>query len=473
MDDMTAFERQVAGRLQHHAGPISPVDDLAVYESITAASRSHRRGFTMFSALKFVAAAVIVALFGGFLLAGVLTTRQADEMAPAAVSASPTIEATSEPTETDPTSVRTDILPGVELTVEEVEPGLFHVIDDGVRDLHSGRQTDIATGHDDGIWLLRKNQFFRLGSEAEQAWPTESGPYHADFEVTPDGTVWVRQTGKNPFVSGTLFSLDSDDWTRTQSPPGTVLATEVAPDGTLWALYGDDGPAFGYLGPDGWQALDAELWEGASLTLRLHPTDSGVLYVDECAFGGCIARRYVDGAWHELPDGSGGFAAFDVAPDGAVWSLDAANRRIRRLAGDAWVSWTPEDLPHMGLGIALDGDASYGGPSLTSTFVAAPDGSMWASLWQRGPDGDKPPAGGLWTIRQGDPSRYDPQCDGLIRFDGETADRFLPGRCISMDIAADGSVWVLADEEKGKDLYVITPEAQAASGVELGQQKEG
>ena len=30
----------------------------------------------MFSALKFVAAAVIVALFGGFLLAGVLTTQQ-------------------------------------------------------------------------------------------------------------------------------------------------------------------------------------------------------------------------------------------------------------------------------------------------------------------------------------------------------------------------------------------------------------
>ena len=46
------------------------------------------RGFTMFSALKFTAAAVIVALFGGFLLAGVLTTPQeGDEMAPAAVTA--------------------------------------------------------------------------------------------------------------------------------------------------------------------------------------------------------------------------------------------------------------------------------------------------------------------------------------------------------------------------------------------------
>ena len=36
----------------------------------------------MFSAVKFIAAGVIVALFGGFLLAGVLTTQQGDEVAP-------------------------------------------------------------------------------------------------------------------------------------------------------------------------------------------------------------------------------------------------------------------------------------------------------------------------------------------------------------------------------------------------------
>ena len=46
-------------------------------------------GFTMFSALKFVAAGVIVALFGGFLLAGILTTPQGDDVLPAAVTESP------------------------------------------------------------------------------------------------------------------------------------------------------------------------------------------------------------------------------------------------------------------------------------------------------------------------------------------------------------------------------------------------
>jgi hypothetical protein len=37
-----------------------------------------------------------------------------------------------------------------------------------------------------------------------------------------------------------------------------------------------------------------------------------------------------------------------------------------------------------------------------------------------------------------------------------------------MDITADGAVWVLATEKKGRnelrDLYVITPEAVAATG---------
>ncbi|MEA2025692.1 MAG: hypothetical protein U9O18_03275 [Chloroflexota bacterium] len=43
----------------------------------------------MFSAVKFAGAAAIVALFGGFLLSGALTTQQGEEMVPAAVTASP------------------------------------------------------------------------------------------------------------------------------------------------------------------------------------------------------------------------------------------------------------------------------------------------------------------------------------------------------------------------------------------------
>ena len=88
-DDMTAFERQLSGEIAGLMGPAGSVDDLAVYESVTAASgRSPRWGFTLFSALEFIAASVIVALFGGFLMVGVFTTQQGDEVSPAAPSAS-------------------------------------------------------------------------------------------------------------------------------------------------------------------------------------------------------------------------------------------------------------------------------------------------------------------------------------------------------------------------------------------------
>ena len=86
---MTPFDRQIAAEFLRDAGPSEPVDDLAIFESVTAANQSQRWGFTMFSAVKFVAAAAIVALFGGFLLAGILTTQQDGEVLPAAVTESP------------------------------------------------------------------------------------------------------------------------------------------------------------------------------------------------------------------------------------------------------------------------------------------------------------------------------------------------------------------------------------------------
>jgi len=107
MDGRSAFEQQLAREISQMAGPEPTVDTMSVVRSAaTGASGSRwavtirrfrgdaavaprKGGFSMFSAVKFVAAAAIVALFGGFLLSGTLTTQQGEEIAPAAVSASP------------------------------------------------------------------------------------------------------------------------------------------------------------------------------------------------------------------------------------------------------------------------------------------------------------------------------------------------------------------------------------------------
>lgn len=86
MDDMNAFERAVADEMARRAGPLRLVDDLGIFHAVNAAAQSpDRRYRSMFTAVRFVAAGAIMALFGGFLLSGVLTTQRA-EPAPGAAS---------------------------------------------------------------------------------------------------------------------------------------------------------------------------------------------------------------------------------------------------------------------------------------------------------------------------------------------------------------------------------------------------
>ena len=101
MDDLTAFERQIGDELRREIGPAPRFDVAAIVRSVVTTTPrggwsvvTRLRGrvltapttgrFTMFSALKLIAAAIILALFGSFLLAGMLTTQPGDEVAPAA-----------------------------------------------------------------------------------------------------------------------------------------------------------------------------------------------------------------------------------------------------------------------------------------------------------------------------------------------------------------------------------------------------
>ncbi len=97
MDDMNAFERQVVGQIRRFAGPSRPVDDAAIFTAITATRSPKWRFRSMFSATKFVVAGAIVALFGGFLLAGVLTQPSEDRV-PAAGAATPASISSVDPT---------------------------------------------------------------------------------------------------------------------------------------------------------------------------------------------------------------------------------------------------------------------------------------------------------------------------------------------------------------------------------------
>ena len=326
------------------------------------------------------------------------------------------------------------------MATKEVEPGVFRVFNDGMRDLTSVEAVDILAGYDGGTWLLRADDFIRLGSDGSHTWPMGSRPEDHVFEVTPDGTMWV--IGNAALREGpALRSTDGEEWTAQSCPEGSTacMGFTVAPDGKVWASWTvgvpfTDAPwRVSHLGPTGWQALDGDIGVFYGIPWwfdRFFVTDAGDLYGGVCDRG-CWLHRYENGVWEEQRTAS---QLLDVGPDGTVWT--DAHEGLARLAGGEWERWTAADLPDVRFN--LNGALDY-------EFEVAPDGNIWFSVWRGGDD----PRLGLDSW----------ECDGLARFDGETLNRLLPGQCISMDIAADGSVWVLAGEDEARDLFVITPEA--------------
>ena len=138
---------------------------------------------------RLVAASVIVALFGGLLLGG-LAMRPSGEEA-SAIGASASATALSESTDaivekseppTAPEAVATmatpELLPDVSLVTEQVEPGVFRVLSDGVREparvaddddayLNGILESNIAAGSDGSVWWFGPESFFRLGDAVD------------------------------------------------------------------------------------------------------------------------------------------------------------------------------------------------------------------------------------------------------------------------------------------------------------------
>jgi hypothetical protein len=391
-------------------------------------------GSALFSALRFVTAGIIIGLFGGFLLAGVLITPQGDTSIPAAVTDSPS-------------PMTTDRLLSIAQT-REVEPGVLQIIDDGVRDLAAADAISLVSGRDGGIWLLADDRFLRVGSDATYEWPPGQADIVSEFEVAHDGTVWTVQAGEDDL--SIVRSFDGERWIP-HGPALDTRAIEIAPDDTVWAFWQDQGSetlSLGYLAGGDRQPVAA--WPESQLHGgELFLTGTGEVWVSgapEYRVGKPELYRLVDGTLQQ--EFAATMVAADVGADGTAWfvSLDELIRLDGAVEGAEPEAWALSDAMTDAWGSTsgwtfLPGDA----------FRAAPDGSVWFAL--RSDSGPPVP---------------EVHCGGIAGFDGTTwLGPFLPDLCVeSIDLAADGSVWLLAHAVDGSDpvdLFVVTPEAASAS----------
>jgi len=496
MHDMTAFEHQVAGEFVRRAGPVRPVDAAAILTAITATQSPKWRFQSMFNATKFVVAGAIVALFGGFLLSGVLTTQPSDEQTPAAMSPSPT---TSQ-----------ELLRGM-ITVE-VEPGVFRVLDDGAgHDLVAEPPVDVTVAPDGSTWLLRTSEgsergpwgvqadaVYRLGQEGthpfEPARP--SNEWGSAFAVDGSDVAWVSIGSDG---GGTLASFDGSAWAAPTWPDGSagVTGIEATDDGSVWLTQRvDDGP-----GP---RVARVEAGEWNELPTPDDPALGGFFHGNDRYFAAAAdgTAWLANGNFHGQDPGPVGLLHFDgdrwesvvlpgegryeragllaLGSDGTLWAYLAEGVKpnipgrpwvLARLDADGWTVFTRDD----------------GVPQLTKVqsteaHMAAGDGGrLWISPMG---DGYFVLSNGQNEARHGDPDELVPPLGpsdvphGVITFDGSTWTQFLRGVKVNrVDVAPDGTVYATAlygcpdgchDEREDYDwsmagLYVITPDAVAAT----------
>lgn len=394
------------------------------------------RGFLpMFSATRYLVAGVILALFGGLLLVGLGQPRQTD-LAPAVVGASPdATPATTPEVEVPPGPT---LLSGAELVTEEVERGVFRIIEDGVRDLEwpGGRVVEgrSVTAGLDGTVLVAENPqgtpgcqggctAFRLGSAGNIDWSKKPlGPKsdkNADewsvlpLEIGPDGTVYARAWGRNG--NPDLRAWDGDRWDviAKRSKDGGVRQI-VVDDGTLWVASYPDQIA---------RLTDSGLEPNGSAVALLKSPAQPLQ-----AFDGVRLWTLPSGDEHYV--GVARFThtnsgpAVGLSDDGTMWMLNGAGG-IHRFRDGEW-----------------------------ETFTIEHEHNEWYMTWF-----EVAPSGGVWMGTD----YYHPPL-GLSHFDGETWTRVLDGKHIqAMDMAPDGTIWALAEEPNGPaHLYAVTPAAIGA-----------
>lgn len=324
MDEMDPFERQLASRLQRKAGQPRSVDAMAIARAATTTTRRWRVQ-SAFNATRFVVAAVIVVLFGGFLLAGLLT-QPSDRPVPPAASPEASHRATDE------------LL--ARLETEEVAPGVLKVAADG-----TGQEMSsiggIIVGDDGTVWTWTRASVRELGRQGHR------GSIAGDLALGPDGTLWATGKDSCADVLPPISSFDGQSWTLRSDgmeapvsgpdprwPPDYIPSLAVGGDGVAWAV-GENCGDIGYdsllrLGPEGW---------------TIYSIGDGLP------------------AWPCGPD-CGGQWSIEITPDGTVW-LGVPQGGLARFDGTTWEVVRP-----------LGADEDHGVISLASNQ----DGVLWAEI---------------------------------------------------------------------------------------------
>ena len=348
-----------------------------------------------------------------------------------------------------------DLLPGVDLVTEEVEPGVVQVMSDGIRDLSAigppavqshSEKDGFAIAPDGAVWLHPGGDdtrtLIKLG---------DPGSFPALSEVWPemrfgaDGVLWGDDRKA-------LHRLGDAGWSEVA---GAGWLWDVDADGTLWSALGDAN--VGRLDASGWQeypidldAFDDEFRQllkdyGEPRELPRPRLDDlavdangdvwAALAVTDERFGAMVLLRHDGETWSLVdPLGLGGYRSvglLDVGTDGTLWVYletgdEAELPYLARLADDRWTVFSEED----GVVDLWDKDEAHG-------------------LLRVGHDG------AVWMQPQGEAGYQ-----GVRVFDGKTWRHYLDDRdVIEIEFAPDGRAWVVTFDQ----LYVITPEAVAAT----------
>jgi hypothetical protein len=383
------------------------------------------------------------------------------------------------PTTSPDAVVRTDLLPGVTLTVEEVGPGILRVLDDAAgHELEAPLAGVHAVNGTGDVWVEQggvSGLTVRLGGQ--ESYLTREG-----MQAAPDGTFWWMSV---PF-SGTpvLYHLVGDDVVEQPLPDVEVpdddsgrdnySTFDITPDGRGWIAIdrGRQEPLEAVLEDGDWTVLPAlgSAWTrgrnakdlpGGHDFSGMAVTPNGAVWLVDA---GAPLMRYAGGEWRYIdPRRFGGRAEFLAAgSDGTLWVKggDALARHDER----DWKVW--DDV------MAWDCAAAY-----CEEQTVGNDGTLWLRFHGH--------IGGATKqlVKRGiipEPAPYAPKCDsgrspdiegaspGVLSFDGKRWRQYLAGHCVSdIAVADDSSIWVVdAGGEvnaAGAGLYVITPEAVAAT----------